>query len=495
MKPAAGLQVTRHGRLVRPTGTALTTGGRGGSGSGGDISNFDDSSGFGDGRTGSDDGGSSGGGGLGRSVAAELANPLALLWLDPGKSLARSPPREIALRHVCSVAYGHKTPTFWQLAAHKGRAAVPAPELCFSLVTSDRTLDLAADSAAEARLWCRTLAELAALAAAGTGPRPPAAARAGSASGLSSFVPDLDPADLLPTAPSAPLPVTPTTPRGSISGGIMSARRGSVEASSVDVGQGEYGGGGGGDEGGSGVDSEVQAWRRRLFPAVRRGDMRAVRRELDGGCPVDLMEAGSGDTALLAACRAGHADVARLCLERGARNDPHPDFGQTALQAAVAAGRARCVRLILEAAAPSRANAIVANHEDSNGESPLHVASRRGNDVVVELLLHHGARLEPRDRLGGTCMHGAARAGHRGALALLLDAGGDALLEAADRHGNRPLHLAAWNGWLECTRLLLETAAEPGARNAAGDTPYALACRHRHFSIAEAILDYDPDAG
>jgi ankyrin repeat protein len=56
------------------------------------------------------------------------------------------------------------------------------------------------------------------------------------------------------------------------------------------------------------------------------------------------MEEFSGDTVLISACRMGRIDIVALALERGARNDPHPDFGQTALQAAVSSGHANCVR-------------------------------------------------------------------------------------------------------------------------------------------------------
>ena len=67
----------------------------------------------------------------------------------------------------------------------------------------------------------------------------------------------------------------------------------------------------------------------------------------------------------------------------GAKNDPHPHFGQTALQAAVSAGHASCVQCILEAAAPSGSDSVIANHEDPNGEAPIHVAARCGNEEIL----------------------------------------------------------------------------------------------------------------
>ena len=53
------------------------------------------------------------------------------------------------------------------------------------------------------------------------------------------------------------------------------------------------------------------------------------------GCPVDLMEEHTRDTALLVAARCGWVNIAELCLQLGAKNDPHPHFGKTALQVCI----------------------------------------------------------------------------------------------------------------------------------------------------------------
>jgi len=141
------------------------------------------------------------------------------------------------------------------------------------------------------------------------------------------------------------------------------------------------------------------------------------------------MEANTGDTPLLSACRLGRVEIVSMCLLLGGKNDPHPDFGQTALQAAVSAGHANCVKLILDTAAPSESDAIIVNHEDANKEAPIHVASRCGNSAVLELLVIHGANLHLVDFQGRTAVHCAAMGGHKQCLVFLLDAGGDELIE------------------------------------------------------------------
>ena len=88
--------------------------------------------------------------------------------------------------------------------------------------------------------------------------------------------------------------------------------------------------------------------------------------------------------------------------------------------------------------------------------------------------MEHHADARARDGTGATPAHVAIRAkadGARDVLAVLLDAAGDDVLEARDNAGDVPLHVACRAGALECVRLLLETAADPQAKNNMGETP------------------------
>ena len=51
-----------------------------------------------------------------------------------------------------------------------------------------------------------------------------------------------------------------------------------------------------------------------IFEAAKSQDIGTLRRFFESGCPVDLMDAASGDTVLIIACRLGHTDVARLAV-------------------------------------------------------------------------------------------------------------------------------------------------------------------------------------
>lgn len=50
----------------------------------------------------------------------------------------------------------------------------------------------------------------------------------------------------------------------------------------------------------------------------------------------------------------------------------------------------------------------------------------------MQLLLEHGASMDALDVQGSTCLHAAALAGHQRCVALILDSGGDAMLEEKD---------------------------------------------------------------
>ncbi|KAH8097251.1 hypothetical protein JL720_136 [Aureococcus anophagefferens] len=95
---------------------------------------------------------------------------VAVTWCDP-RALRASlsspqhgfPPepkvRSLALADVVELRPGHATPAWWSQAS--ARKALPVEDLCWSLVSRDnKTLDLAAETVQEARLWKEALAAI-----------------------------------------------------------------------------------------------------------------------------------------------------------------------------------------------------------------------------------------------------------------------------------------------------------------------------------------------
>jgi ankyrin repeat protein len=220
-------------------------------------------------------------------------------------------------------------------------------------------------------------------------------------------------------------------------------------------------------------------------------DFTFLKSALETGADVNCLDPQTSDSPLMIACRNGYIDIIHLCLAFGAKNDPHPDFGQTALHAAVSEGQLVAAATVLETADVSGAASIICNLSDSNGQTPLHVASTLGAVDIVELLLRYGADISSIDIHGQTSLHICGGSGNKACLAMLLDHGGDDILESLDHNGNSVLHHASFNGHIECVRLLLETAANVTARNKKGQTAYHLARSKGHDQIILLLTEYN----
>ena len=160
---------------------------------------------------------------------------------------------------------------------------------------------------------------------------------------------------------------------------------------------------------------------------------------------------------------------------------------------------------------------------DTNGDTPLHAASSAGSTELVELLISRGgAGVNQQNNLGISPAHLATC---RGCLEILFDAGCDIRLkdkqkrsplfvscamnrkhcaefiteileieggsfQEIDRRGDTPLHAAACNGSVECCKLLLDLAVEPGVRNKKGLRPIDLAIKRGHQDCEQLLAEF-----
>src|SRR5205814_6671481 len=157
-----------------------------------------------------------------------------------------------------------------------------------------------------------------------------------------------------------------------------------------------------------------------LMAAALNGDLDAVNCLLDHGANVKA-QTPTGFTALIAAALSGNAKVVALLLERGA--DPNAvsklerGILQTPAGVAASLGHADCLRLLMAAGAdvnvqggPFNHNALLGaattpsketvrlllakaniNATDSNGNTALDWAGRRGEPDIVKMLREAGA--------------------------------------------------------------------------------------------------------
>ena len=134
----------------------------------------------------------------------------------------------------------------------------------------------------------------------------------------------------------------------------------------------------------------------------------------------------------------------------------------TKLHAKVSVGKLRHVRLLVEQGADK-------NNGDSDGNTPLRIASFFGHLDVVQYLVEQGSSLEKANNYGFTPLSATAYCGHLDIARFLLEQGADR--DKANDNGWTPLHYAASKGRLEFVMLLMSYGADLNARTNDGQLP------------------------
>jgi ankyrin repeat protein len=163
-----------------------------------------------------------------------------------------------------------------------------------------------------------------------------------------------------------------------------------------------------------GVKGSAETAAKELKAAVLRGDSRTALLLLDRG-----LDANTGFLLHDAALK-GHADIARLLLEHGAK-----------------------------------VGAV-----NANGSTALHDAALAGQAAVVDVLIANGASVDARETdSGATPLHHAASWGRLEAVKALLAKGADARI--TNKAGVSPAAAASANGYTETAAYLREKASAP----------------------------------
>ncbi|CAB0042719.1 unnamed protein product [Trichogramma brassicae] len=239
--------------------------------------------------------------------------------------------------------------------------------------------------------------------------------------------------------------------------------------------------------------------------------VRSENREMDAEPLVDFVvrcgykdEAATADDGNARRTTALHYAIGYrfLCVVRGLfqiydRYDVNyvdEESGLTHFHAACVAGYEAAVRRFLELGRVDP-NCRPAGAAAAADDPPLHLALTHHRREVTKLLLKHGADPNLANAKGSTALHVMCEEHVDYDLAdILFDFGGDhecgpVLVDARDREGNAPLHLALRHGHRNLTKLLLARGADPNIVNEAGETPLHVNCqRYRDDDLAELFF-------
>jgi len=208
-----------------------------------------------------------------------------------------------------------------------------------------------------------------------------------------------------------------------------------------------------------------------LMGAIRAGDEAAVSRIIAASPELLDQRDGRGTTPLSFAAYAGRTALVETIRARR----PAPDFWEACIVGDVASVKA----------ALARGQAVNATAPD--GYTPLGLAVFFRNPEIVALLLGAGAdpNLQAANAQRVGPLHAAVARGDIPTLVLLLEKGADP--DRPQEKGLRPLHEAAGAGNVAAVAVLLLFGADPGALTEGGKTPADLARDKDHAALADRL--------
>lgn len=233
----------------------------------------------------------------------------------------------------------------------------------------------------------------------------------------------------------------------------------------------------------------------RLFNAVRKGDVAAVKAFLDAGGDVntkeeysflgsDLMPSRPGSrTLLLEAVKANQREMVELLVSRGAdTNAIHDRPDWTPLNEAVSRDNTEIADILLDHGADI--------NPDPRLLTPLSVAAREGHVRTLEFLIERGARVDPHPHNPATwaAMYEAAEEGHMEVIEALVRHGASVDV-TGDHSRSTPLHGAAMGNRVKTAEFLLDNGARIDARDRWGRTPLARALSEGNAQVADLLRE------
>ncbi len=131
------------------------------------------------------------------------------------------------------------------------------------------------------------------------------------------------------------------------------------------------------------------------------------------------------------------------------------------------------------------------NARNTQGLTPMHYAVKNNSVAVCRILHEHGAGIDARDNYGNTPLHTAISWGSSQSAKLLLLLGAN--VELRNLSGNTPLHTAALHQDSLGINMLHEYGASLETRDNTGMTPLLLSSRKNYWTISQLLIELGAD--
>ncbi|PGH14768.1 hypothetical protein AJ80_05812 [Polytolypa hystricis UAMH7299] len=214
------------------------------------------------------------------------------------------------------------------------------------------------------------------------------------------------------------------------------------------------------------------------------GSMRRRRSRLsESNISIDFSEEDNVTAPpLIKATQSGAKSQVEILISKGADIEAcHAATGRNALAVAAHCGKDDIVDLLLHH------NAKV-NVRDHSMSTPLHLAASRGHAVALDLLLADGAEVDARDSAGRTAFWTAANAGYVDATVMLLNY--NCKVNARADEQMTALHATAMRGDEDIFSVLLRVGIDIEAKDINMKAAIHYACEHGHTGVIALLLKH-----
>jgi uncharacterized protein len=245
---------------------------------------------------------------------------------------------------------------------------------------------------------------------------------------------------------------------------------------------------------GAGINGYDDLGRTPLHEAVWAGHPEMVRLLITRGADVSAHHSDGGSTPLDYAAVRGDSEIAALLIRAGAKPGP------TALNLAAARDDKELTQLFIDAGAPVTSDAfnealrhrsltvlaLLLKKDASRATELLDEPLRKNDAALVKVLAEHGADVNHPNRFGATPLHDAAARGDAALVRVLLDCGARVNAIEPDT-GATPLYESVALGRTDVVTVLLERGADPNIREKNGHGALHAASANGFSSIADLL--------